>query len=283
MITFFTAPKAMTGDMAWLQRNAIGSWRFVGEDAQVVLAGDDAGVAEAAAELGVDHVGGVAPNEYGTPRLDSVFEAARSVARHRVLCFANADIVFRHDLAAAADALGAHFPSFLAVGESWDAPLERALDFEGPWDGDVGEALWGARRRGAGALDFFLFTEDLFRVLPPFAIGRVGFDNWLVWRASAEGAAVVDVTGAVRPLHQQHGYGHLRGGRDATRHESPEGRRNLELAQADGGQVFTRFDATHLLTSRGVRRNVLRPFRLKERARKAVYRLRLLTPWPPRT
>lgn len=283
MITFFTAPKAMTGDAARLQRNAIGSWRFVGDDAQVVLVGDDPGVAEAAAELGVQHVAGVAPNEYGTPRLDAVFEAARSVARHRLLCFANADIVLRPDLAAAATLLGKRFNSFLAVGESWDAPLEQELDFEGAWELDVGRALADSRRRGAGALDFFLFTDDLFRELPPFAIGRIGFDNWLVWRASAEHTAVVDVTGAVRPLHQRHGYGHLRGGREATRQESPEGRRNLELARADGGQVFTRYDATHLLTSRGLRRNLLRPFRSKERARKVIYRLRLRTPWPPRT
>jgi hypothetical protein len=282
VITFFTAPKAMGGDTGRVQRNAICSWRELGEGMQVVLVGDDAGVAEAAADLGVEHIGGIAANEHGTPRLDAVFAAARSAARHRLLCFANADIVLRSDLVAAARTLDGRFSSFLAVGESWDAPLDRALDFDHAWESQVGDALARARRRGAGALDFFLFTDDLFRELPPFAVGRVGFDNWLVWRASADGAAVVDVSRAVRPLHQRHGYGHLRGGRDATRHESPEGRRNLELA---GGKdhLHTRFDATHLLTARGVRRNLLRPFRLKERGRVALYRLRLLTPWPPRT
>jgi len=283
VITFFTSPKAMTGDADRIQRNAIGSWRRLGEDVQVVLIGDDPGVAAAAAELGVEHVGGVAANEQGTPRLDAVFDAARGAARNRLLCFANADIVLRPDLVAAAHALDRRFPSFLAVGESWDAPLERELDFDADWESRVGEALAVARRRGAGALDFFLFTDDLFRELPPFAIGRVGFDNWLVWRAAADGAAVVDVTRAVRPLHQRHGYAHVRGGRDATRHESPEGRGNIELARAGGGEIFTRYDATHLLTCRGLRRNLLRLFRLKERARKAIYRLRLLTPWPPRT
>jgi len=282
VITFFTAPKAMAGDTGRAQRNAIGSWRHLGEGVQVVLVGDDAGVADAAADLGVEHVGGVAPNEHGTPRLDAVFAAARRAGRHRLLCFANADVVLRPDILAAARALDARFSSFLAVGESWDAPLERILDFDDDWELQVREALRSARRRGAGALDFFLFTDDLFRELPPFAIGRVGFDNWLVWRASADGAKVVDVTRAVRPLHQRHDYGHLRGGREASRHESPEGRRNLDLV---GGKdrLYTRFDATHLLTPRGLRRNRLRPFRLKERARKAIYRLRLLTPWPPRT
>jgi hypothetical protein len=283
LITFFTAPNAMDGDAGRIQRNAVGSWRHLGGDVQVVLVGDDAGVRELAAELGIDHVAGVPANEHGTPRLDSVFDAARRVARHRLLCFANADIVLRRDLIEGARVLDSRFTSFLAVGESWDAPLEQAFDFGAAWEAAVAAALTGARRRGAGALDFFLFTDDLFRELPPFAIGRVGFDNWLVWRAQDQGAAVVDVTGAIRPLHQRHGYGHLRGGRDATRHGSPEGRHNVELARAGGGQVFTRYDATHLLTRRGVRRNLLRPFRLKERARKAVYRVRLLTPWPPRT
>lgn len=281
MLTIFTAPKAMTGDADRIQRNAIGSWLRLEPGVQVVLVGDDPSVAEAAAELGAEHVAQAAPNEQGTPRLDSVFAAARGVARHRLLCFANGDIVLGADFAAAARTLDARFRSFLAVGESWDAPL-GTLDFGPAWEDDVRTALAHARRRGAGALDFFLFTDDLFRELPPFAIGRIGFDNWLVWRAGTDGAAVVDLTGAVRPLHQRHDYGHLRGGRAATRHESPEGRRNLELA---GGKsrIHTRYDATHLLGRRGVRRNLLRPFRLKERLRKTVYRLRLLTPWPPRT
>jgi hypothetical protein len=282
VLTIFTAPKAMTGDVGRIQRNAIGSWQRLGDGVQVVLVGDDPGVADAAAELGVDHVGDVPPNEHGTPRLDAVFAAARGAARHRLLCFANADVVLRGDFAEAARLLDERFRSFLAVGESWDAPLEQALDFAGGWEREVEVALAGARRRGAGALDFFLFTDDLFRELPPFAIGRIGFDNWLVWRAEAEGAAVVDVSGAVRPLHQRHDYTHLRGGRDASRHESPEGRRNLELAGGEA-HLHTRYDATHVLGRRGVRRNLLRPFRAKERGRKAIYRLRLLTPWPPRT
>ena len=281
MITIFTAPKAMAGDAGRIQRNAIGSWQRLEPDVQVLLVGDDAGVAGAAAELGVEHIVGVPPNDEGTQRLDAVFAAARRVARHHLLCFANADIVLRCDFAEAARTLDTRFSSFLAVGESWDAPI-GPLDFGADWAQEVDAALGGAQRRGAGALDFFLFTDDLFRELPPFAIGRIGFDNWLVWSAGADGAAVVDVTGAVRPLHQRHDYGHLRGGRAASRHDSPEGRRNLELA---GGKahMHTRYDATHVLGRRGLRRNVLRPFRLKERGRKAIYRLRLLTPWPPRT
>jgi hypothetical protein len=211
-----------------------------------------------------------------------VFSAARTRARHRLLCFANADLVLRRDFVAAARTLDERLASFLAVGESWDVPLERTLEFDAGWERPLDELLAVARRRGAGALDFFLFTDDLFRDVPPFAIGRVGFDNWLVWRAQAEGAAVVDVSAVVRPLHQRHEYGHLRGGRAATRHESPEGARNLELA---GGKahLHTRYDATHLLGPRGLRRNLLRPFRLKERGRKAIYRIRRSTRWPPAT
>jgi hypothetical protein len=90
----------------------------------------------------------------------------------------------------------------------------------------------------------------------------------------------VDVTPVVHAVHQRHGYGHVAGGHGSTRQTSVEGRRNLELA---GGKdrLYTRYDATHVLGRHGLRRNLLRALRLKEYARRAVYKTRRRTPWPP--
>ena len=100
MLTLFTVPKPFSGHIGDIQRNAIESWRALRPDVQVILVGDEEGVAEAAREAGVDHVGGLARNDRGTPRLDSAFECAESVAESALWCLVNADIVLLDDFLA---------------------------------------------------------------------------------------------------------------------------------------------------------------------------------------
>lgn len=280
MITFFSIPKAFEGRSDWVQRNAVGSWLRLAPDNRVILFGDDPGVAEAAHDLGAEHVPHLAHTVHGTPRLDDAFGQARGLTGDRLLCYVNADIVLLDDFSAAARRMSSEAGSFLCVGESWDTPVEGALDFTADWRSAVRALGRAGRRRGAGALDYFLFTNDLYDEMPPFAVGRIGFDNWLVWRAAASGARVVDLTPSVRAVHERHDYSHLAGGRAATRYASEEGRYNLELIGSKA-RMHTRYDATHILGRRRLRRNLLRPFRLKENARKIVYKARSHTPWPP--
>jgi hypothetical protein len=279
VITLFTIPKAFEGRSDWIQRNAVGSWLALG-GARVLLFGDDPGVAAAARDLGVEHEPQLARTSRGTPRLDGAFARARELAGSGLLCYVNADIVLADDFRQATDRLSALSGSLLAVGESWDTPVEGPLDFSGDWQSNVQDLTQSARRRGAGALDYFVFTRDLFAELPPFAVGRVGFDNWLVWRAGASGARVIDLTPSVRAVHQRHDYSHIAGGRGATRHTGEEGRYNIELA-GPKSRLHTRYDATHILGRRRLRRNLLRTFRVKENARKLVYKARTHSPWPP--
>src|SRR5438094_3197986 len=95
MIAFFTIPKAWQGEDARRQRNAVGSWLRIG--ARVILFGDDPGVAEAAGELGAEHVPALTRNENGTPLLDGVFARAHELVPGGFLCFANADVVVGED------------------------------------------------------------------------------------------------------------------------------------------------------------------------------------------
>ncbi|MDR1741595.1 MAG: hypothetical protein LBR38_07100, partial [Synergistaceae bacterium] len=72
--------------------------------------------------------------------------------------------------------------------------------------------------------------------IPPFAIGRMAFDDWMVADAVMRGIPVVDATDDVVAVHQNHDYGHI-GGRDGSERESleainalPEVRRNVALS-----------------------------------------------------
>ncbi|MFN2215709.1 MAG: glycosyl transferase family 2, partial [Anaerolineales bacterium] len=65
-LTIFSAPKPFTDPhIATIQRNAIHSWCMLGDQVEVILVGDEEGMAETARELGVKHLSGVACNDQG--------------------------------------------------------------------------------------------------------------------------------------------------------------------------------------------------------------------------
>ena len=246
MLTLFSVPKPFLGEIGAVQRRSLQSWVALG--AQVVLLGDEEGVAEAALAVGAVHVGGIERTEHGTPRLDSAFREADRVATHPLRCFVNADVILHHDLPEAARRVAEAAPRFLLVGQTRE-------------DGKL---------RGAAALDYFVFPADLYADVPPFAVGRACFDNWLVWRARQLGI-VVDATPSVVALHQRHDYDHLEGGK-AEAYYGEEAARNLELA---GGKsrLYTIHDASHVLVDGRLRRNLGATFRVRENLRKTAWKL----------
>jgi hypothetical protein len=68
----------------------------------------------------------------------------------------------------------------------------------------------------------------LFEEIPEFAIGRAGWDNWIIYHARRQGWPVVDGTPSITAIHQDHDYSHLPGGR--PHYELPESRHNEALA-----------------------------------------------------
>jgi hypothetical protein len=247
VLTLFSVLKPFVGHIGEIQRRAVESWRSLG--VQVLLLGDEEGVAAAARELEVEHVGGLELTARGAPRLDSAFALAERAARAPLRCYVNADIVLGRDLLAATRAIDARADRYLVVGQSFE-------------DG---------KARGAAALDWFVFTPGLFGDIPPFAIGRAGFDNWLIWQARRAGI-VVDATHDVHAVHQPHAYDHVPGGMNET-YYGEEAARNLELA---GGKsrLYTLHDASHVLRDGRLRRNWGAPLRWRENARKLAWKLR---------
>lgn len=254
MLTLFAIPKPFRGHVGVIQRNAIGSWARLGRGARVVLFGDEEGTAEVARELRLDHVPDVARNEFGTPLVSALFHAAREISAHDALCYVNSDIVLLSDFLPAVERVRARARRFLMVGECWNLDLPAPLPFDDPsWPAQILRRVsQSAVRRGTSYIDYFVFSRHLYAEIPPFAVGRAGFDNWLVWKARALGATVVNATPVVTAVHQQHDYAHVRGGR-AWSYRGPEAVRNVELA---GGprHLYGIDDASRVLTSRGLRR-----------------------------
>ncbi|HXA41740.1 MAG TPA: hypothetical protein VNV65_02385 [Candidatus Solibacter sp.] len=247
-LTVFSVPKPFVGHIGVIQRNAIKSWALMAPDVEVRLYGDEEGVAEAAAELKVQHVPQVTKNQFGTPLITSVFEHVGETSNTRMVCFVNADVILPDQLVP--QCRGIDTGAFLLVGQRWDLDVKEDLDLADP---TVRGPLWstlserGKLHAPAGS-DYFVFPRGIDWGFPPFAVGRPGWDNWLIYRARAMGVPVIDATPAIRVIHQNHDYSHLT--KTGEFHTGPEAVRNTELAGAH--HLFTLADATHRLTGDGL-------------------------------
>ncbi len=230
MITIFTAPKAFTDPhIDTIQRNAILSWLHLGEQVNVLLVGDEQGMAEVASEYGVPQLADVRRNETGTPLVSSIFELARDASSTDLLAYINTDVMLLPAFVESLYQVAGQVNEFLLIGQRWDLDVRQVLDFSNGWDGSL---LADVQDRGrlhlpAGS-DYFAFPRALFSDMPDFAIGRAGWDNWMIYHARQQGYAVVDGTPSIIAIHQDHDYNHLPGGK--PHYELPESRQNEALA-----------------------------------------------------
>ena len=134
--TIFSVPKPFDGATALIQENAIGSWTRLGAHQEVLLYGNDAGVAEAAGRLGARHLPELTYSEYGTPLVSHLFASAQAHATHDWLCYVNCDIVLTSDLPRAIERLAAHGRPVMASGRRWRVGIARPLRFEPGWEAE---------------------------------------------------------------------------------------------------------------------------------------------------
>jgi hypothetical protein len=229
MLTVFSAPKPFQGHIGTIQTNALRSWKALDPEVDVLLVGDEPGLQAAAEAHAVRVLAGVRRAPSGAPSLRSAFDEVRRVARHPILAFVNADILLLDDFLPAVERVVRRLDRFLIVGQRWDVDVQEALSFQAEWETQLRNRLAsaGTLHRPVGS-DYFVFPADQYPALPDFTIGRSGWDNWMIFDGRRRHVPVVDASGAITAVHQNHDYAHLPGG--APHHRHPESRRNLDLA-----------------------------------------------------
>lgn len=246
LITFFSAPKPFTDPhIAMIQRNAIISWTLL-PDVEVLLLGDEPGLAEAARELGVKHLEDVECNASGTPLISSMFDLARKNSRSDLLCIINADMILMSDFVEVARRSHMLRDKFVLLSQRWDLDITQPIEFTERWENRLSSMVHsqGSLHRPAGS-DFFLFPRSTFHEIPPFTIGRAGWDNWMISKARKERWPLIDCTPSVMIVHQNHDYSHLPGGK--PHYEHPDTNENIRLAGGEANIRYTIVDATHQL------------------------------------
>ena len=256
LLTLFTAPKPFTDPhISMIQRNTLRNWLALGDEVKVVVIGDDPGIAEVCQEMGIRHLPDVRCNEKGTPLISSIFDLARTENDSPFLAYSNADILFLPDFVDAVHNISRTKSRFLMVGQRYDLDVTEPFDFSGDWPKALRDQVAAnGRLHGQTGSDYFIYPRACFKDIPDFAVGRAGWDNWMLFHARWQNWPLVDGTQAITVIHQNHDYSHLPGGR--MHYFQPETAVNLELA---GGRrtIFTLGDATHRLIGKQLSRKDL--------------------------
>lgn len=245
-LTIFTTPKPFTNPhINIIQRNAIRSWIELGTDVQVILIGQEDGLAEFAAEYDLLHLPEVARNDQGTPLISSIFNLAREHSDSPLLAYINADVLVLPDFLQMAKTVSDQMDKFLLIGRRWDMDISELLDFSKGWQGLLQEhtRTQGKLHVPAGS-DYFIYPRVCFNSIPEFAIGRAGWDNWMIYQARMEKLPTIDATDSIFVIHQRHDYSHLPNGQ--RHYRLPETDENVRLA---GGKrvIFHLEDCDHRL------------------------------------
>jgi hypothetical protein len=251
VLTLFTTGKVFRGHDGIIQRNALGSWKQLHPDVEVILFGDEEGAAEVCAELGLRHEPHVERHESGVKRLDYIFSRAQKISRHEYFCFANCDIILMPDFLRAFEKARAWRQRFLFVAQRWDTDITEPIDFrDGQWSDKLRQlAETHGTQQHEYWVDLFLFRKGQYLDMPPLLVGHCYWDTWMIWKALDSRIAVLDGSPFVMPIHQNHGYnpafGRVKGSPDDAL-----SRHNLQLT---GGEEKIRHikSSTHRLGSGG--------------------------------
>jgi len=261
LLTIFSTPKPFTDPhIATIQRNAIASWTQLGAECDVLLIGEEDGLPEAAEEYHVRVIKKVDRNESGTPLISSIFQIAEESSQSPFFVYVNADIILMNDMLQglgkiiksikkSSDGLteSNKYEPFLLIGQRWDMEITQLLHFSKNWQEELRFEVrrYGRMHRPAGS-DYFLFPRDAFSKLPDFAIGRAGWDNWMIYHAYSQGWKVIDGTKDIMIVHQNHDYRHLPNGKPHYNHK--ESQDNMDMG---GGMkhMYMVLDANYQLSN----------------------------------
>lgn len=259
-ITIFTVPKAFEGHIGLIQRNAIKSWTLLHPRPQILLFGNEKGIAEISKTFGITHVPHIQFNKYGTPLLDGIFRQAQKLAHNSILTYVNTDIILLNDFLIAVQQLqSASFHHSLMIGQRIDVNITEALDFDKPtWETEL-RCLVSKKGKLAAVIckDYFVFPKLLYCEIPSFAVGRGHWDSWMIHYAYKLGIPVIDATEMVTAIHQNHDYAHLSGGRCVAYAMGDEAKHNAKIA--GGMHLVEGSSATWKLTPSGLNRKLLPP------------------------
>ncbi|MHC4686848.1 MAG: hypothetical protein ACYTEW_21440 [Planctomycetota bacterium] len=182
--------------------NAVSSWKLLTD--RIILFGKECKPYEEEFDASI-----LEPERKGKmPRVDSMFLQAQEYAEDgEVLIFVNSDIMLAPDVLGTTRMVQAQFEKigFLIVGQRTNLDVKECLPFawSGVWNMLRERAVGGHLLPACGA-DYFIYPRGFYKDIPPFAIARFSYDNWLIFDALKRAKPVVNATKMLLAIHQNH-------------------------------------------------------------------------------
>lgn len=250
-ITIFTTVKPFSDPHTIrIQNNAIKSWLKITSD--VFVLGDVPGARQETEKSGAHFIPGVTTSRWGPPILSSAFDLVKRRTQSEILMFSNADIIFLDDFKKIFPLLPTK--EFLIVGQRWDLDFDSVINFKNPeWEKLLRKNLQkNGRRHPPAGSDYFIFRHKSFNNLPDFAVGRIVWDNWMIYEARCRKIPTIDASPLISAVHQNHDYSYYQGpGKNVW--TSPDANHNLAIIGSKQ-RIFDITDTDWQATKLGLQR-----------------------------
>ncbi len=179
-----------------------------------------------------------------------MFEKAQTISKSLIMAYVNSDVILTNSFYEAAVNCKA-YKHFLLIGKRYNLQVSKLMEYGSSWENQLRSKVKkeGKLHKHTG-IDYFVFKRLDWMEMPPFIVGRVAWDNWMVSEALRKGHKVIDGTEFVFVVHQNHRYAQVEGGLSIQK--GPEALINKEVAANNGGLVkgFI-IDATWKMTKTG--------------------------------
>tara|TARA_X000001036_G_C20643978_1_gene792259 strand:- start:569 stop:1450 length:882 start_codon:yes stop_codon:yes gene_type:complete len=246
MVTIFCTPKNFDGIFEVIQKNALRSWRKISPDIEIIVFGNSYGAAEIAKEINGIYFPDVKCSKSGVPLLSDLFFNANKICSFETLMFINSDIILPQNILGVINNIRNNFSRSLSVGFRWDMDVTHKIDFK---NNNEVKLFWRKAKRESikcspAAIDYFIFNKGTIKKIPNFVIGRPGYDNWLLWYSRRKQIPLIDLSGEIKVIHQNHHYNFHNIKKDPKIYLEKDGIHNKKL---HGNKVLNLLDANYEL------------------------------------
>ncbi len=250
MITFFTIPRPFTGLHKIIQRNAILSWKELEPNCEIIVFGDDSSILDFCDENDLKYINSFKSNKYGTPLISDIWSIAKDKSSNEKICYINTDIILFKNFTEKLYQIP--FEEYFIAGRRWDLDIDSYIDFNSEWEDQLKKLIndKGSLHPSTG-VDYFLFPKKIMPYMPPFAIGRAWWDNWLITNFINKKIPVIDGT-IITTIHQNHDYSHIKSVDINTSNKGFEREVNKKIASLKFWQLKDISDCTHILSESGI-------------------------------